>query len=89
MIKNKFKSDGCSGVPELIFHDCCVQHDKDYYNKIGRLKADRKFRDNMYREVVKYPCDAKTSIAYLDIADAYYLGVRLFGWIFYYFKRRK
>jgi len=43
-------SDGCSGVFEFGYHDCCVAHDKAYHyggSAVDKLKADLMFYADM------------------------------------------
>jgi len=88
MIKNKFSSDGCTSVPELIFHKSCVKHDCDYHNHIGRLKADKRFLKNMLNSIKEHKeLNCEEIMFYTTAAKAYFLGVRLFGWWFYYVKK--
>lgn len=64
---------GCTAVPDLHFSECCRQHDLDYENmKISRKDADKRFLDCMLAT------RKLKSIAYV-----YYLGVRIFGGLFW------
>ena len=87
-MKNKFKSDGCTGVPEFIFKPACKIHDEDYFYKKGRLKSDNRFLFNMLDEIekTKKTLSAEEIIRYERIAHSYYYGVRCFGWFYYYIK---
>ena len=69
-----FVTDGCSMSPDLEFSACCVEHDINYATgDITRAEADRKLRQ----------CIAAKGYPYLSIV--YWMGVRLFGWMPYYF----
>ncbi len=64
----------CSFVPDHSsgIHNCCDVHDKRYSSGImKRVTADRKFRECI------------TTTSHPVIAWIYWVGVRLFGWIFY------
>ena len=69
-----FATDGCTMSPDLVFSHCCVEHDVDYATgEVTREEADRKLRQ----------CIASTG--YPVLCWVYWLAVRLFGWIPYYF----
>jgi hypothetical protein len=74
VLRSKFKSDGCTGIPDFWFLDACREHDWEYY--IGgdgedRLDADRRLR----RRIM-----AKSHFGVLSpMANMVYAGVRLFG----------
>jgi len=69
-----FVSDGCTMAPDLTFSDCCYEHDIYYVTgAVNRKEADRCLRK----------CIAAKGFPVL--AWIYWLGVRLFGWVFYYF----
>ena len=89
-MKNKFKANGCTGVPELIFHKACNQHDRDYYDMVGRKLADKTFYSNMNKSIVE--CSEALESHEIELyelaAHAYYVGVRTLGWFFYYINRR-
>jgi len=68
-----FVSDGCSLAPDLVFFDCCEQHDIDYSTNVKRRIADNKLRQ----------CIKATGFPFL--AWIYWVGVRLGGWYGYYF----
>jgi len=82
------KKLGCSWVPEFIFHDCCVEHDKQYDAirnrvivgwtsvRIGRYSADICYLDNMLNAIHNHDRHKRF---YTAIAYTYYYGVRLFG----------
>jgi len=76
----KLISDGCTGVPELIFHGCCEQHDKDY-DTIGKIKADVNFFKCCWHKSdgMKWYKDC----AYKSASVVYFLGVSALGWLFY------
>jgi hypothetical protein len=67
-------SDGCTFAPDMVFYDCCVEHDIDYSTgTVNRAEADRKLR--VCIRAKGYPI----------LCWVYWLGVRLFGWVSYYF----
>lgn len=69
--KELIKGDGCTGVPDFWWRECCDEHDRDYTDKkMTRAKADMKF----YRCLRK---KAKTIFGQWLIAPLYYVGVRL------------
>lgn len=69
-----FPTDGCTMAPDLDFADCCKHHDFQYSTThLTRLQSDRQLR---------YCIKNK---GYPILCWVYWLGVRLFGWIPYYF----
>ena len=68
-----FKSDGCSLFPDGKYLDCCVEHDKSYYNGgswTQRWRADKKL----------FKCVArKKGFKHKIIAPVMWLGVRVGG----------
>ena len=69
-----FATDGCTMAPDLVFSDCCVDHDIYYATTIiDRHEADKRLRK----------CIAARGFPALSWV--YWLGVRLFGWYPYYF----
>ena len=68
-----FISDGCSQFPDGDYTDCCVEHDKAYFNGgswIMRWRADKK----LYKCVA-----AKKGFEHKFIAPVMWAGVRVFG----------
>ena len=66
----------CSFAPDLDIGFCCDAHDEAYQrggSRRDRLAADRELRYCLWR--------AGRPLA----AQIYYLGVRLFGWLFFNF----
>jgi len=75
--------DGCGAwkgdfIPD-IFPTACYNHDKAYYERQNRFVADHQFLVDMIAEAKK----KKWSWWYKFLAWIYFLGVRLFGWMFY------
>ena len=69
-----FVTDGCSMSPDLEFSECCVEHDINYSTtELSRAESDTKLRQ----------CIEKKGYPYLSVV--YWIGVRLFGWMPYYF----
>jgi len=70
-LKAILTSDGCTGVPDFNFKQCCEKHDFYYRNitNVTRIQADRKLRDCI-KEKWKLPV----------LPWVYFLGVRLVGW---------
>lgn len=69
-----FVTDGCTMSPDLVFSECCVDHDVNYATgEINRKEADRELRKCI------------SSKGYPFLCWVYWLGVRLAGWIPYYF----
>lgn len=78
-----FRTDGCTGVPELNYEGklCCYEHDAYYFYKrdimvdaplekcppISRSEADSRFRRCLKREGLPF------------WSAIYYTGVRVFG----------
>ena len=78
---NKFNSFIKS--PNLIFANSCILHDKNYYNKSGKIKADLNFLKNMFNDIkISNFNFFKKLILYL-IAIIYFLFVFVFGFLFY------
>jgi hypothetical protein len=75
-IPEDFESDGCTCVPDLNLSDCCRQHDYDYYSEKHCYRNRKEADKRMYRCV--------KSKGRPFIAILYYLGLRLFGWLFFY-----
>jgi hypothetical protein len=65
---------GCSYTPDFNFYDCCSMHDIDYDK--GGTKQERKKADQYLRDCIK--AHGHPYKAYI-----YYMGVRLFGWMFF------
>ena len=69
-------SDGCTLVPDAGTLDCCLAHDKAYYEakggRVGRRRADRAYLDCMRAH------------GWTWRARFRWAGVRAFGWIFWY-----
>lgn len=87
---NKFKSDGCSGAPDLFWKDCCKEHDF-YYRfpkvaKVSRREADKRLRLCMVRvgkeHVTKEWRVVSLAWVYMS-AWTYWTAVRLIGWNFW------
>jgi hypothetical protein len=76
-VKELLQGDGCTGVPDFWWRQCCDQHDKDYSEGvISRAEADKKF----------YKClrgTAKTLPGKIFVSFYYYAGVRIFGGKYY------
>jgi hypothetical protein len=69
-----FANDGCTMAPDLTFSHCCYEHDIYYVTgAISRAEADRCLRKCI------------SARGYPVLAWVYWLGVRLFGWFFFYF----
>ena len=68
--KKAFTSDGCSMFPDYRWKDCCVKHDKIYWN--GGSSSDRKDADMKLYRCVKEK-------GYPFIAKIMYIGVRIGG----------
>lgn len=70
-IPKGYSWDGCTFAPDFkkTYFASCL-HDSLYQYKVGRKLADKVFYSRMKREGFK-------------LSKLYYLGTRLFGWIFY------
>ena len=73
----KIKPDGCTLVPDFDFRSCCDQHDVEYRLQV----VSRKEADQRLRACIR-------SSGHPLKAELYYLGVRLFGGIFWFRNRR-
>ncbi len=78
----KYTTDGCSGVPDFNFRDCCVQHDYDYAEHHRESEANRTELDAKLRLCIG--CRGHKVLAWM-----YWAGVRSFGWISYWVKERR
>lgn len=57
---------------------CCLIHDQEYRDpNVSRYKSDRNLRLCV------------NNVSHSRIGDFMYLGVRIFGWIFWYWHRLK
>jgi hypothetical protein len=68
-----FVSDGCTKFPDGDYRDCCVEHDKAYYN--GGTKAQRLKADNRLRACV----GAKNGWWHKPVSLVMWSGVRIGG----------
>ena len=69
-----FVTDGCSMSPDMVFCECCIEHDVVYATGIvSRARGDAALRD----------CIKKKGFPILSWV--YWIGVRLFGWVPFYF----
>ncbi len=67
------KKDYCSGVPDLEFGHCCKKHDEAYLK--GGNRHNRKEADRIFKQCMKNTGQLRI------IVRLYYLGVRHFGWL--------
>ena len=65
--------DHCTMFPEGDWSDCCKQHDLDYAKGSG---VSRKVADLKLKRCIRSGGKPK-------LAKVVYVGVRLFGWLFY------
>lgn len=71
-----FSSDGCSKSPDGVawdinaFLECCIDHDVAYWH--GGTRTDRFVADARLRQCI-------SDQGYKEIADAYFVGVRVGG----------
>jgi len=70
-------SDGCTGVPDEKFRECCVEHDSKYHEAtVTRLSAD----NTLFKCILnKGKSNPLSFMYYLSFASVYWVGVRLFG----------
>lgn len=69
-----FATDGCTMSPDLVFSHCCVNHDVHYATgEVSREEADRQLRECI------------SDSGFPALCWIYWFGVRLYGWIPYYF----
>jgi len=83
-IAKKVFSDGCTGVPEFMMHDFCVDHDADYKKGSGvsKWRADWKLLYKGWKKANTYEKMYQRAGARI-IATGFYMGVSIFGWFFY------
>jgi len=79
----KFKANGCSFVPDFIFKDVCDLHDEDYYYLVPKHTADLMFYTRMLNKCKRIK-DKTERAFYEDVAYAFYIGVKYFGWYAYF-----
>jgi Prokaryotic phospholipase A2 len=90
------QSNGCTNVPDFVFHSACDQHDWCYdspeipNSEVGRLTCDDRFLGDMYQAcssefpTVWYKPWTYVQRGFCDAtAQVYYQGVRTFGAIFF------
>lgn len=72
-LKKGFSYDGCTAVPDFDFgSDCCGEHDYHYQDKnITRAEADKRLRECIQKK------------GYIVLPWVYWLGVRVFGGLFW------
>ena len=88
--RKPFSTDGCSGGmswvwfrltgKHLPWHDCCVSHDKEYYD--GGTPFDRWYADVKLRRCVEANANQQSGslrLLYLMVAFLMYYGVRIGG----------
>jgi hypothetical protein len=78
-VLHQWLADQCSFVPDIDAQvsSCCGAHDVAY--SIGGTGLDRLLADLEFRHCIRQ--DARRPV----IAEIYYAGVRLFGWLFFNF----
>ena len=69
--------------PNLIFKKSCQIHDKDYFNKNGKIKSDFNFLKNMLQDIKNSNQNILVKIILRLIAYFYFCLVFLFGFLFY------
>ena len=78
---NKFNS--FIKPPNYIFKNSCKIHDKNYYNKKGKIKSDFKFLKDMLNDIKKSKTNFFKKIYLFLIAFIYFFCVLIFGFLFY------
>jgi hypothetical protein len=78
-ILHHWLGDQCNFVPDIDpqVSSCCGQHDAAY--TAGGTGVDRLVADLQFRRCIRQ--DARRPL----IAEIYFAGVRLFGWLFFNF----
>ena len=74
VVLHEWLGEQCSFVPDLDVADCCAVHDNDYL--IGGNEFDRWWADLRFRQCIR---ERGRPV----VAEIYYAGVRLFGWMFF------
>lgn len=78
----KFATDGCTGVPDFFFFECCENHDFGYefgaeLGALSRLQEDNALFSCMKRKLKKHN---KNKGWMWVLPYIYWLGVRVIGW---------
>lgn len=68
---------GCTLFPDENYTSCCDSHDKHYATGTSRSQADQELRE----------CIIKAGHPYM--AWIAWIGIRLFGWPFWYLGHKK
>ena len=72
----KLATDGCTGVPDFIFTECCDHHDLGYEYGNSRIKEDNKLFVCMRKTLISN--DKNNGLPFL-MPYIFWIGVRLFG----------
>lgn len=72
----KAVSDGCTGVPDFEFTECCVYHDIAYDNGMSRFKADLDLFLCMRNTLIT---NNKNKGLKRLLPYVFFIGVRIFG----------
>ena len=77
-----FATDGCTMAPDLVFYDFCVEHDVYYATgEVNRTEADKILR----KRIQEVGDNSIQRFGYWILGWVYWLGVRAYGWVPYYF----
>lgn len=77
-----FESDGCTGVPDMIFYRCCVKHDWRYDTggtEADRLAADIELRECMKARALVQKGAFMRAVWWLPQRWVWFYAVRIFG----------
>ena len=84
LLLGTFKSDGCTGIPDGDYRDCCHEHDY-YYQHRGRCPTEKISRAEADRRLRACIRDNGEDALWAGIV---YFGVRIFGWLWWYRPKR-
>ena len=80
-------TDSCSFVPDSFgaanFGPACATHDACYSSNVDRLTCDLILLRQLIQACNVYPEGSSLRTTCYTVASIYFVGVRLFGWIFY------
>jgi hypothetical protein len=80
-------TDACNLVPDsfgiAVFTTACRAHDVCYSSSVNRLTCDLMLLAGLRQACNVYPENSYLRLTCYTVASIYFVGVRLFGWIYY------
>lgn len=86
----EYRTNGCTGVPDFDWKDCCDQHDRDYQDGGGwfaKFRADWRLAKCIgckRRAVGSLLRRAAYAVGHVLLGGVYFVGVRVFGSVFFH-----